>query len=150
MNRPAYAFRKMDANLYKFTSEGTSYIEKLVEFSYLHRPGIVNLGFGDSLGGKLMDDEVVSNNGDITKIMATVVRIIEDFTDDFPEAKVAFAGSTPERTRLYGRILRTYFAEFSLKFKIEAQMGTNREEVDFDPEHPYIYGAFIVKRRHKF
>jgi len=109
MNRSAYAFRQVDANLYKFMSEGHERIEKVVEFTYVGVPGVMNLGFGDSYDGRMMDDEVVSNNGDIAKVMATIVRIVEDFSRCFPETKIHFAGSTPERTRLYGRILKTYF-----------------------------------------
>lgn len=150
VNRTAYAFQKVDANLYKFTSEGVSRIEKVVEFLHMSEPGVMNLGFGDSVDGRMMDDEVVSNNGDVTKVMATIIRIVEDFTLGFPEIKVHFKGSTLERTKLYGRILRTYYTDFSRNFSITAMVKEKREEVPFDPGQPYIFDTYFIKRKNKF
>src|SRR5580700_8060662 len=45
-----------------------------------------------------------SNNGDMVKVLATVVQIIRDFAIQFPDIKLIFFGSSQERTNLYGRI----------------------------------------------
>jgi len=51
-----------------------------------------------------IDDTVKSNNGDILKVLATVVQIARIFISQFPNAEIFFIGSTDERTRLYARI----------------------------------------------
>lgn len=149
MNRSAYVFHRVDANLYTFVSEGVGSIEKVVEFTYVGAPGVLNLGFGDYSNGRLTDDEVVSNNGDLSKVMATIVKIVEDFSNCFPETKIHFMGSTPERTGLYGRILKTYFAEFNRCFRISGRVAGTMNEVPFDPAQPYIFEAYFVKRKNK-
>lgn len=67
----------------------------------------------------------------------------------FPEKKIAFIGSTPERTKLYFRILRMYFTEFSDNFLIYAFVERNGIiiEVDFSPKTAENYLVFLVKRK---
>ncbi len=60
----------------------------------------------DLLASGKIDDKANSNNGDIIKVLSTVILIIKDFTEENPEAKIAFSGSTKERTALYQRILK--------------------------------------------
>jgi hypothetical protein len=89
-----------------------------------------------------------SNNGDIGMVLATVIGILKDFTAEFPQAEIYFSGSTPERTRLYARILKTYFAFFSKEYKITAIVGSDNDnqQVLFDPDSRIEYLGFLVKR----
>jgi hypothetical protein len=48
-----------------------------------------------------IDDTSNSNNGDIVKVLATVISILKDFTLKNPKAYVFFTGSTDERVKLY-------------------------------------------------
>jgi hypothetical protein len=48
-----------------------------------------------------LDDLVRNDNQDRNKILATIAVIVYEFTSIYPEKMVFFAGSTPERTRLY-------------------------------------------------
>ncbi len=77
-----------------------------MEFTPLALKKIYNLGFEDLLASGKIDDKANSNNGDIIKVLSTVILIIKDFTEENPEAKIAFSGSPKERTALYQRILK--------------------------------------------
>lgn len=79
MNHPAYPYRKNVDTRYVFVSKGRKHIEKIVEFSPTSVPGSFNLGFGDLLQGGSVDDSVNSNNGDIIKVLATVINILKEF-----------------------------------------------------------------------
>jgi len=59
----------------------------------------MNLGIGDLLPNGSFDDKANSNNGDILKVLATVVYILKHYTSQNPEIMVFFTGSTKERTR---------------------------------------------------
>ncbi len=134
MNHPPYSFSRSRATRYTFTSIGQSKIEKVVDFTPTGVRNIFNIGFGDLLEDNTVDDKANSNNGDIIKVLSTVIQIINDFTSGrFSGAEVFFAGSTIERTRLYARILKTYYASFSKQFNIEGivKRGDGYEEILF-------------------
>lgn len=109
---------------------------------------IFNLGFGDLLPDGTVDDMANSNNGDIVAVLATVIDILKNFTIEFPEAEIYFSGSTEERTRLYARILRTYFELFRKEFIISAIIYSNggNRQVAFGPKVGGEYLGFLVKR----
>ena len=109
---------------------------------------MVNLGFGDLKADGSIDDRIVSNNGDIIKILATIVDIVKHYTSKYPSAVIFFTGSTDERTRLYRRILKMYFQSFYSEFAIYGIVGTenNNRTVHFDPGSNEEYLAFLIKR----
>lgn len=89
--------------VFEFVSDGINgKIPKLVIYNETHLHNFYNLGFGDKdeTTGEI-DDEVVTNNGDSEKVLATVASTLYTFTDKFPEAMVFATGSTKARTRLY-------------------------------------------------
>jgi len=117
MTQTAYPYRKVRSKRYHFISVGKKRIEKVVEFIALGE-NLVNLAFGDLLPNGSIDYRANSNNGDIVKVLATVVDILKSFISLDPNVKIYFRGSTPERTKLYARILRTYYSVFSKDFII--------------------------------
>jgi hypothetical protein len=143
-----YAYRRLRSRRYVFTSEGKKNIPKVVDFIPLGVGNILNLGFGDLLPDGTIDDQVHSNNGDIIKVLATVVDILKDYTARYPKAVIYFRGSTDDRTRLYTRILRSYYQLFSEDFILMAIIGdkSSNETVLFDPHKHDKYLAFLVKR----
>ena len=149
MNLETYAYSIVGFKRYKFISIGKKQIVKLVQFKPTTEKNIVNLGFGDQLPNGNIDDKSISDNGDILKVFATVIRIAYDFSTRFPSLKIIFTGSTPERTNLYNRILRMYYTEFSKDFFITAFIEKRETifEVDFDPENSIGYTAFLIKRK---
>lgn len=82
------------------------------------------MAFGDLLPNGEIDDKAHSNNGDIIKIFATVIDILHDFTEQNPSYIILFLGSTPLRTLLYKRILKTYYQLFSEKFAVHPAKDT--------------------------
>jgi hypothetical protein len=120
----------------------------MVEFTNVGIENVYNLAFGDLLPNGAIDDSSNSNNGDIVKVLATVISILKDFTERNPMAYIVFTGSTEERIRLYRRILRSYYSTFNKDFKIMAYIQTDDTytQVAFDPEIKADYEVFIVKR----
>ena len=149
MNQEAYSYNNILPRKYSFVSEGEKRIVKLVEFTRTGDENIVNLGFGDLLPDTGFDDQVVSNNGDIMKIFATIIQIVKEFTAEFPHLKIAFAGSTPERMKLYNRILKTYYSDFSKEFQISGLVkdALTELETDFEPKVTGKYILYFVKRK---
>ena len=60
-----------------------------------------NLAFGDKTSGHEFDDMIVTDNGDMEKVLVTVVAAVYDFTELHSEAIIIAEGSTKARTRLY-------------------------------------------------
>lgn len=108
----------------------------------------VNLGFGDVLPDGSIDDQANSNNGDIVRVLATVVDILRHFTTKFPKAEIYFRGSTGERTRLYSRIIRTYYSQFNTEFAIAGVLRVEGQNhiYPYDPNSGVDYYAFLIKR----
>lgn len=150
MHQPSYEFSHNQAARYKFRSEGPRSIEKIVEFTPTTFKNIFNLAFGDLLPDGTIDDIATSNNGDLAKVLSTVVKILDDFTTRYPRATVYFAGSTAQRTRLYGRIIKTYHSLFKSHFDITVIIKGGGEngyrQLVFDPLKNLDYTAFLIKR----
>jgi hypothetical protein len=134
--------------VFEFVSEGTKgSILKLIIYSETHLHNFYNLGFGDKdeATGQI-DDEVVTNNGDSEKVLATVASSLYTFTDKFPDAMVFATGSTKARTRLYRIGISNNIKEIMEDFEVfglvgEGEWQSFQKEVDF--------GAFLVKRKKK-
>ena len=120
----------------------------MVEFTPTSTKNVFNLGFGDLLPTGKMDDKANSNNGDISKVFATVIDILQDFTKMNPSFIIRFEGSTFERTMLYNRIIRTYYQSFSKTYFVfgAIETETGRESVPVDPTISLVYSVFFVKR----
>jgi hypothetical protein len=123
-------------------------IEKVVDFVPIGIKNIMNLGFGDLLPDGSVDDTANSNNGDLIKVLATVIGILRDYTAEYPQVEIFFAGSTIERTKLYTRILKTYYLTFSKEFTISAVAGSENvnKRIPFDPMANIEYLGFLIKR----
>ena len=131
--------------VYEFASKGSNgQVLKLVIYSETHLHNFYNLGFGDKdeLTG-LIDDEVITNNGDSAKVLATVASTLYNFTDRFPDAMVFAIGSTKTRTRLYrmgiSNNLDTINIDFEVFGLIDQQWQPFVKGVEFE--------AFLVKRK---
>ncbi len=148
MTRPPYSYNKRLDTRYTFVSSGKRNIEKVVDFTSTSVKNLYNLGFGDLLEDGSVDDASNSNNGDIIRVLATVIHILKEFTNIHFHVKVVFTGSTEERTALYRRILKMYFSEFSKDFVISGliMVGNEYREVIFDPKTEIEYLAFFVRR----
>jgi hypothetical protein len=120
MNQTHYSFQYARAEkVYEFFSQGKrGKIKKVVQFKPIHED-VFNLGFGDfsdELG--LIDDTVVTDNGDMEMIFATVIAIIETFLLRFPDARIFLTGSTESRIRLYQIIINMNLEDLQEEFEI--------------------------------
>ncbi|MGB8193349.1 MAG: hypothetical protein WCF67_15570 [Chitinophagaceae bacterium] len=147
MNQRPYPFTRF-ADQYTFISVGKRSITKMVEFSTGMHNGIFNLGFGDLQPDGTIDDMANSNNGDIIKVLSTVVEIIIDFTDTNSKSRIFFTGSTLSRISLYSRIIKMYYPEFKKHFVIKGIVENNGKfsEIDFDADILNGYVGFIVDK----
>lgn len=151
MHQHPYSYNKKDLTQYIFVSKGKrGAITKIVQFTPTSIDKIFNLGFGDMLSNGEIDDTANSNNDDIGKVLTTVVSIIKDFTKEYPDIKIVFAGNTIRKTELYHRILKSNYSVFKNDFIITVLQNTGNniyKEVVFDPDTADKYSAFFVKRK---
>ena len=148
MTQAPYGYERSEPFRYTFISEGKRRIEKVVEFVPTGSPNVMYLSFGDLLPDGSIDCITVSDNGDIRKVLATVVEIVKIFTSYRPEVGVYFTGSTVERTRLYKRILKMYYPIFGKLFTILGivKIGDHLDDIPFHPGAAIEYFGFLIKR----
>lgn len=130
---------------YRFVSHGfRGAIPKLIQFSLVRADGIYNLAFGDEDPDTgEMNDLSISDNGDIEKVLATVVDAIRDFVNAQPDAVMYFTGSTLSRTRLYRMAIAKYLLELTADFIILGLIN----EVWYDFEKDKNHEAFLAKMK---
>jgi hypothetical protein len=148
MYQKIYEYNEVHAYRYHFVSTGKQTIIKVIEFTPTSTSNVYNLAFGDLLPNGQIDDMANSNNGDIIKIFATIIDVVQTFTMKNPSFIIYITGSTPQRTLLYNRILKTYYQPFIEKFAIAGQLKIGKGEIYvlFDPQSTHAYLAFLIKR----
>lgn len=126
MGTPPYKYEKQNQVSYSFVSKGRrGVITKIVQFTPTSINGIFNLAYGDLLPEGDIDDKANSNNGDMIKVLGTVIEIVKEFTSTKGNIKIVFAGSTAVRTKLYYRILKNYRQMFEKDFILSAFIKTD-------------------------
>ncbi len=143
MNQPTYKIQVYEENTYSFISIGRKgLILKVVRFDEIE-PTIFNLGFGDfDFEKQTLSDSIVSDNGDMEKILATVVSILNDFLQNNPKFSVFIVGSTLSRTRLYQIAINRYYEDFKVYFEI---FGYRNSEFDVFQKN-VNYESFLVRK----
>lgn len=120
MTEPFYEFTILDkAHRFDFVSIGEQIINKTIIFHQTHHTGIYSLTLADVTENQEFDVYNVSDNGDMKKVLSTVLRTITAFLESYPNAKVVFSGSTPSRTRLYQIAITHELSNFQTRFLIE-------------------------------
>jgi len=130
---------------FNFLSEGIKgKIEKIVQFSPVNQNNLYNLAFGDKnlLTGDI-DDQVITDNGDSEKVLATVVAAVYAFSDKFPQAWIYATGSTTARTRLYRMGINKYYEIKEIDFEIYGQSENEWERYKKGKD----YTAFVIQRK---
>lgn len=117
-------------------------IPKIVEFEEIEI-GTFNLAFGDVDSQGRLNDSVVSNNGDMEKVLATVVQTVLTFLEAYPGRRVYFSGNSPARNRLYRAILSRDIENWSDIFEVEGV--TEGERIAFRKD--VNFEGFIVQRK---
>lgn len=131
--------------VFEFTSEGPNgKIPKLIRFTEMDVKDIFNLAFGDKKSGtNEIDDEVISNNGDSRKVLATVANAVDIFTREYPSTWIYATGSTQSRNRLYQMSINKYLHEIITNFEVYGLV--NKEWQKF--RRGIVYEAFLIKRK---
>lgn len=130
---------------FEFLSEGTKgQIQKVIQFEPMNLENLYNLAFGDrDLKTGALNDKVISDNGDLDKVLATVVSAVYAFADKYPDIWVYATGSTASRTRLYRMGINKYFNFVSADFEIMGEHQNVWEWYQFGKD----YQAFAVRRK---
>jgi len=131
--------------VFEFVSVGNKgRIIKLVQYTPTNYKDLYNLGFGDKNAetGEI-DDNVISNNGDSEKVLATVVSTLYAFTDKHQDSMIYATGSSKSRTRLYRMGITKYLSEIENDFVIygETEIGWEIFKINIE------YDAFLVTRK---
>jgi len=135
-----------DLRVFEFVSIGKyGAVPKRIAFIPTVLPEVFNLAFGDINEDGEIDDYSISNNGDRNKILATLAKVIELYTDKYPERWIYFRGSTKERTRLYRMAIGINLEELSEKFEIYVEVDSKNEFLPFQKNMQII--AFLIKRK---
>lgn len=140
MKKESYTLFANSESTYNFVSIGKKgEILKGVYFEEIET-NLYNLVLLDyDLESKTWSDETVSDNGDIVRIMATIVHIIYLFLNKNKKALVFFKGNTDSRQKLYNRIIHNYFSELSEKFVIWGSVEETQELVKLNKYYQEFY-----------
>jgi hypothetical protein len=142
-NYPAFHVAD-DLSVFDFFSIGKrGKILKRVAFMRTERARVYNLAFGDIDEDGEIDDFRISNNGDRNKVLATVVKAVDEYTKKYPRRWIVFKGSTNERTRLYRMAIGLNLEQLELHFEIYGQI--DEEFLPFRKNMPV--SAFLIKRK---
>jgi len=111
-----------DAYTYRFISEGTKDITKVVSLRPIHgRPYTYNLGFGNLETideAVVVSDTSIDNNTDSAKVLKTVFGCLCHFFKEEPNAKVIFFGNTEHKNIIYKRMVCSHLLELREDFSI--------------------------------
>ena len=144
MQLPCYELQTtIDRLQFEFVSIGPKGpIIKRIEFTYVETLLFWNLGFGDynPLTNRI-DDQIVSDNGDGRKVLATVAFAVQQFLTLRPDATVFFTGSTDQRTRVYSWAITNYWSDISANFNVEV-ITNSGETIPFPTQETAI--GFLI------
>lgn len=135
-----------DYREFEFTSIGPKgAIPKIIQLTPTEDETIMNLAFGNKKEDGSIDDLARDDNKDRNKILATVVSALVIFFEAYPEKWVFFAGSTPERTRLYRMVITLNYEELSADFEIVGLLRAMDTFLDVPFEKGVDYFGFLVR-----
>ena len=145
MNQPTYKVEYLPTeDHYIFESIGQNgSIIKVVMFTEM-RHGLYNLGFGDyDSKTNQVDDKIVSDNGNMIKVIATVVGIALTFLSENPMTYLYIEGSTPLRTQFYNRIINRNYDNLIAFYEIYGFKNDGIPEA-FQKNTPYE--SFLIRK----
>jgi hypothetical protein len=132
---------------YKFLSVGPK--GAIIKYVFYRKIQIANettysLSFGDwnEIAG-VIDDLVISNNNDTSKILFTVYRTALLFSTKYPNASILIVGSTNSRTRLYQMSITRNFVEIQKDFNLHGFRNGSWELFS----KGINFNAFLAKRK---
>lgn len=143
MNQEHYEFRTTKDSLwFDFYSVGPqSTVKKIVVYSpFPEVSDLFNLTLADSFPDGSISDTNVTDNGDMEKVLATVIQTAFRFFAKNPTKRIYIEGSTPARTRLYGAVVARELTMIQENFDVYGV--SNDRLVPFVKNHRYA--AFVI------
>ncbi len=142
MNKDPYEFQSKpfdDKNViaYTFVSVGKNGdIVKMVAFQLFYE-NVYNLALVDYDGiSGVIDDEVVSDNGDMSQVLSTTWAIMLHFLKTFPEKSVSIHGNSDTKQKLYHRLVANNLLPLKQQYNVFG-VSTIGEKEPFDSLKTY-------------
>lgn len=145
MDITPYETTEIEPLVFSFISESKDKrIEKLIMYDPIE-VDLYNLAFGDRKNKDTLDidDKIVSNNNDFSKIFSTIVHTFPKFFEKNPASSIFFQGSTKQRTKVYGWIISRRYKEFNLEYDIFGGSGDSIENFVKLKEYEY----YIIQKK---
>ncbi len=146
MNYPNYLFySNLTSTEFFFESIGSKgVINKVVAFRQTSVPSIYNLGLADyDPNTGEIDDTIITDNGDMEKILATIFQIVIYYLSTNPEHIIYFSGNTPSRTRLYRIAINHSLSEITSFFDVLGLINSQLEPFTANK----AYEAFLIRKK---
>jgi hypothetical protein len=140
MEKEGYPITLAESNFYTFISTGKKgEILKGIYFQEMETPyyNLVLLDF--DFETQKWSDITISNNGDVVRIMKTVINIIEHFFSQNPAIRLLIEGNTTSKKKLYNRIVKNNLDWLSKKFEISISGEKHLEPINFDSVQDLFY-----------
>jgi hypothetical protein len=144
MQEKSYSFVQIRSEVrYEFVSvSAEKEVKKVVTFVPTEIDNVYNLALLDELPDGTTSDTTETKNNDMITVLATVIKIIDDFLDKDNNALVFFQGSDERRQRLYQIVISRELDEIQKQFWV---FGGN----DSTPE-PFVknknYEFFLISK----
>jgi hypothetical protein len=133
-----------DFSAFQFSSTGTAgTVVRQVRFSGQKDGRIYHLDLRDLPAGKKSDPALLADNGDMDQVMATVIQIIEIYTERYPRRTIRLKGNTGQKAQLYRAALDKHLPILCPLFLIELEEKLSAP--DSGREIDAI--AFLLKRK---
>jgi hypothetical protein len=106
-------------------------VRKVIRYAQTVIPDFYTLALFDKLETGVLSDSSRTNQGDMEKVLATVLQTVFVFLSKHPDATVVFTGSTPARTRLYQIAISKEIFKVKHLFAIQGFTDGNFEDFEF-------------------
>jgi phage anti-repressor protein len=148
MSHDTYELEMADSIMvFEFVSEGPKgLIRKRVHYQKTIQEDTYNLAMGDvNSETDKIDFQVVTDNNDTEKVLATVAKTVYIFIDTFPEAHIYAKGGNSARNRLYRIGISNNLEAISKQFAVYGLL----EGIGWVPFEKNInYLAFTLKLKY--
>jgi len=127
-------------------SHGTNPVRKVVSYSKFMRHGKLyyNIEFGDfKFDIDDLDDRSITDNGDMRKVLRTVVATLDIFFTEFPNDKIHIDGSDPIRHAYYHKLIRDHLTVILKHYQVQGYVENRIEKFRINVEYDFI----IVSKR---
>jgi hypothetical protein len=116
---------------------------KRVIFTTSNYQNFYNLALVDVFEDGTVSDITETRNKDMITVLATVIKIIEEFLSQYPKSFIIFQGSDERRQRLYRLIINKEMPNIQKKFIVLGGFDESQPE-PFQTNQQYDY--FIISK----